>query len=68
MQRKKSRTTGAGLEAWIKRHNLTRAAAAQALGISLPAVYAILAGTRPASKTVALLMKALDELAARDGK
>ena len=68
MQRIQSRMTGAGLESFIHRHGLTRRDAAHSLGISERAIYAYLTDELQISQTLALLIKALDELWKRDGK
>jgi transcriptional regulator with XRE-family HTH domain len=51
--------TAAELEAWRKRHGLSKEAAAARLGISERQMYNYLAGRR-ISMTIALLCRALD--------
>lgn len=48
------------LEAWIERHNLTRDAAAQVLGLSKSQVFRYLAGEVEISKPVASVCRAID--------
>lgn len=62
MQRATSRMTGTGLEAFLKRWNLTKAEAAQRLGMSDRTIYAHIQGTRKIPKQLALFISALDEL------
>ena len=67
MQRTESRMTGAGLESFIHRHGLTPRDAARSLGISERTLYSYLTDEFQMSQTLALLIKALDELWKRDG-
>jgi hypothetical protein len=62
MQRTPSTMTAADFEAWLRRHELTRAEAADKLGVGLRVVYAFLSGERRIPRTVELLCKALDRL------
>lgn len=62
MQRRFSRMTAIGLESFISRWGLTKAEAAERLGMSPRAVYAHLAGDRKIPLQLAMLVRALDEL------
>jgi plasmid maintenance system antidote protein VapI len=62
MQRRFSRMSATGLQKFIDRWELTKAEAAQRLGMSERAVYAHLSGERKIPQQLAMLITALDEL------